>query len=318
MLGLGMGLWQSARSGGADTTAPTLSSPVGTQTGSTTATIGATTDEGNGTFYGVVTTSSTQPSVAQIEAGQDAAGSAAAYAGSVSVSSTGAKTLSATGLTASTGYYAHLEHKDAAGNHSNRVTSAQFTTAGTFATLSSAAFDKYAGITLTAAASTWCPISSAATRRSAQPAKPGPERRSSTPRSTTLRPLPMSASKTGPSISVLPASRLASSTRPDGFSGSAIPVGRSGTPPAMLQSSSAGALFVTNDILSVVLDKTNGTLAFFRTHTGTTTQVGTTVTGVSLSHYYAWGGGSQPTNGDMTFNFGATTLASTGTGASAY
>jgi hypothetical protein len=112
----------------ADTTAPVLSSPTGTATGPTTATIGATTDEGNGTLYGVVTTSATQPSVAQIKAGQDHTGAAAAWGGSQSISSTGANTLNATGLTASTGYYGHLVHTDAAANDSNRVSSSQFTT----------------------------------------------------------------------------------------------------------------------------------------------------------------------------------------------
>lgn len=121
-----------------DTTPPVLSSPVGTATGSATATVGATTDEGNGTLYAVVTTSATQPSVAQIKAGQNNGGTAAAWAGSVAVSSSGAKTLNATGLTASTTYYAHLVHTDAAGNDSNRVSSGSFTTsAPSTATLTS-------------------------------------------------------------------------------------------------------------------------------------------------------------------------------------
>lgn len=115
-------------SGGGDVTAPVLSSPVGTATGPSTATVGATTDEGNGTLYVVVTTSATQPSVAQIKAGQNHTGAAAAFASSVTVTSTGAKTFSATGLTPSTGYYAHLVHTDAASNDSNRVTSSLFTT----------------------------------------------------------------------------------------------------------------------------------------------------------------------------------------------
>lgn len=113
---------------GGDTTAPVLSSPTGTSTGSTTATVGATTDEGNGTLYAVVTTSATQPSVAQIKAGQDHTGAAAPWAGSQAVSSTGAKTLNATGLSASTAYYGHLVHADAAANDSNVVSSAEFTT----------------------------------------------------------------------------------------------------------------------------------------------------------------------------------------------
>lgn len=114
-----------------DTTAPVLSSPTGSATSYSTATVGATTDEANGTMYAVVTTSATQPSVAQIKAGQDHTGSAAAFAGSQTVSSTGAKTFSATGLTASTVYYAHMVHTDAAANDSNRVTSASFTTSAT-------------------------------------------------------------------------------------------------------------------------------------------------------------------------------------------
>lgn len=113
---------------GGDTTPPTLSSPVGTATGTTTATIGATTDEGNGTMYGVVTTNSTPPTAAQVKAGQNSSGSSAVFAGSVVVSSTGAKTISATGLSASTSYYAHLMHEDAATNQSTVVSSAQFTT----------------------------------------------------------------------------------------------------------------------------------------------------------------------------------------------
>lgn len=114
--------------GGGDTTAPTLTSPTGSSTGSTTATVGATTDEGNGTLYAVVTTSATAPTKAQIKAGQNAAGTTANWSGSVAVSSTGAKTLNATGLTASTTYYAHLMHEDTATNQSNVVSSTSFTT----------------------------------------------------------------------------------------------------------------------------------------------------------------------------------------------
>ena len=112
---------------GGDTTPPTLSAPVGSATSSTAATVGATTDEGNGTLYAVVTGSATQPSVAQIKAGNDHTGSAAAWSGNVAVSSTGAKTLNATGLTSGSSYYVHLVHTDAAANDSNRVTSSQWT-----------------------------------------------------------------------------------------------------------------------------------------------------------------------------------------------
>lgn len=141
-----------------DTTPPTLSSPTGAATGSTTATVGATTDEANGTLYAVVTTSATQPSVAQIKAGQNDGGTAAAYASSQAISSTGAKTFSATGLTASTAYYAHFVHADSAGNNSNRVSSSSFTTSAagdtTPPTLSSAVGTQTGPSTATVGATT--------------------------------------------------------------------------------------------------------------------------------------------------------------------
>ena len=106
-----------------DTTPPTLSAPVGSATSSTAATVGATTDEANGTLYAVITTSSTQPSVAQIKAGQNHLGAAATWSSNQAISSTGAKTFSVTGLTAGTMYYVYEVHADAAGNNSNVVSS---------------------------------------------------------------------------------------------------------------------------------------------------------------------------------------------------
>lgn len=111
-----------------DTTAPTLTSASVTAVATTTATGNVTTDEANGTLYSIVSTSATAPSAAQIQAGQDHTGAAAVWSGNQAVSSTGAKTLSITGLTASTAYYAHFQHKDSANNNSSVVTSAQFTT----------------------------------------------------------------------------------------------------------------------------------------------------------------------------------------------
>ncbi|HYC00358.1 MAG TPA: fibronectin type III domain-containing protein [Candidatus Limnocylindrales bacterium] len=111
-----------------DATAPILTSATSNVTGQTTAALGATTDEANGTMYAVVTTSATQPSVAQIVAGQDHTGSAAVFAGNQAISSTGAKTFNATGLTAATAYYGHMVHRDAANNDSNRLSTSQFTT----------------------------------------------------------------------------------------------------------------------------------------------------------------------------------------------
>jgi len=118
-----------------DTTPPTLTSPVGTATGATTATVGATTDEANGTAYAVVTTSATQPSVAQIKAGQNDTGATAVWAGGNPIAATGAFTMSANALTASTTYYAHLVHTDAAGNNSAVSSTASFTTSASTATL---------------------------------------------------------------------------------------------------------------------------------------------------------------------------------------
>ena len=113
---------------GVDATAPVLSSPVGTKTGQTTANGGVTTDEGNGTLYMVTTGAATAPTAAQVKAGQDHAGAAAAFAASQAVASIGAKTFSVTGLTAGTTYYNHYMHEDAATNQSTVATSASFTT----------------------------------------------------------------------------------------------------------------------------------------------------------------------------------------------
>jgi hypothetical protein len=114
--------------GGGDTTAPTLTSPDFTATGTTTGTATVSTDEGNGTLFCVITTSATSPSVAQVKAGNDHTGTAAAFAaGSGSgqaVSATGTQTVNVTGLTASTTYYAHFVHTDAAANDSTVSTDA--------------------------------------------------------------------------------------------------------------------------------------------------------------------------------------------------
>lgn len=111
-----------------DVTAPSLSSASASGTGSTTADLSVTTDEGNGTLRAVVTTSATAPSAAQVQAGQDHTGGAAAWAGSQSVSSTGSKTLNATGLGPATSYWAHFQHEDSTGNDSTVASSAEFKT----------------------------------------------------------------------------------------------------------------------------------------------------------------------------------------------
>ena len=100
-----------------DTTAPTLTSPTASATGQTTADGHVTTDEGNGTLYYIASQNATE-TAATVKAGS-----------SQSISSTGQKDISITGLTASTSYYLHFCHRDAAGNDSTVSTSAQFTTA---------------------------------------------------------------------------------------------------------------------------------------------------------------------------------------------
>lgn len=112
-----------------DATAPTLSSPTGTKTGSTTADLSVSTNEGNGTLYAVVVASGdTAPTAAQIIAGHNAADGAAVYAANQAVVSTGVKTFSATGLSGSTSYKAYYAQQDAVGNRSAVSGSSAFTT----------------------------------------------------------------------------------------------------------------------------------------------------------------------------------------------
>lgn len=107
-----------------DDVAPTLSSPADAANGQTGATISVSTNEGNGTLYWFVSTSSSPPSVANLKAGTGAA----SY-GSQSVSGTGTQNASPTGLTASTDYYTYFLHTDAAANDSTIAAADGFTTA---------------------------------------------------------------------------------------------------------------------------------------------------------------------------------------------
>ncbi|MEO7494713.1 MAG: hypothetical protein ABIT83_17505 [Massilia sp.] len=101
----------------ADTTAPTLTSPTGTSSGTTTANGAVTTNEGNGTLYYLASTNATET-----------ASTVKASGLTLAISSTGSKSVSLTGLTSATTYYLHFVHRDAAGNDSSRVSSASFTT----------------------------------------------------------------------------------------------------------------------------------------------------------------------------------------------
>jgi len=113
---------------GGDTTAPTLSSPTGAESGVYTGDGTVSTDEGNGTLFWVVTTSVTSPSVAQVQAGQDDGGSTASDSGNLGVSFSGLIEIEADGLSPNTTYYFHYQHQDAAGNDSTVSSSAGFTT----------------------------------------------------------------------------------------------------------------------------------------------------------------------------------------------
>lgn len=104
-------------SGGAgDTTAPTLTSPTASATGATTASGSVSTNEANGTLYYRASANATELA-ATVKAGSSKA-----------VTAAGAQSINLTGLMASTSYYLHFVHTDAAGNDSAVSTTSQFTT----------------------------------------------------------------------------------------------------------------------------------------------------------------------------------------------
>lgn len=110
-------------------TTPTLTSPLDSETGGTTATAAVTTDRGDGTLYWVVTTSATTPSHAQIVAGDDHTDTAAAASGSQAVSATGSQTVSSiTGLTSETTYYTHFAQVSINGAEASPVSADGFFT----------------------------------------------------------------------------------------------------------------------------------------------------------------------------------------------
>lgn len=123
--------WQYFRvygsAGAPDTTKPVLSDAGASADGPTTAGCTVTTNEGNGTLYGVVTGSATQPTPVQVRQGLDHAGAPAAWSSSQSISSAGAKNFPATGLTAGATCYFHATHRDTAGNDADVVSSTAFT-----------------------------------------------------------------------------------------------------------------------------------------------------------------------------------------------
>lgn len=107
--------WQVFNAG-EDTVAPTLTNQTASATGATTASGSVTTNEANGTLYWLVSSNPTA-TVAAVKAGFSQA-----------VTAAGVKTVTLSGLTASTNYYLHFVHTDAAGHDSAVASSAMFTT----------------------------------------------------------------------------------------------------------------------------------------------------------------------------------------------
>jgi hypothetical protein len=95
------------------TDTPALSAPAGSGTTPTEANVSVATSQREGTIWGVVTDSATTPTHAQIKAGQDHAGAAAAAAFS-DAASDGTGAASITGLTAASTYYAHFTQENLA------------------------------------------------------------------------------------------------------------------------------------------------------------------------------------------------------------
>lgn len=111
-----------------DTTGPVLSLPTAVATSDTTATGTVTSDEA-GIVYAVETFSVTKPSAGNIKNGLDHLGLPAPNVPpSQSLFAPGVATFPISGLNASTGYYTHYVEYDYAGNPSNVVTAALFTT----------------------------------------------------------------------------------------------------------------------------------------------------------------------------------------------
>lgn len=86
------------------------------------------TNKNTGTLYAVATLSSTKPSVAQIQAGQNHLGASAAYATSQDITTYGTQSVLADSLSSYTQYYWHFQHKDAEYLDSTVITSSAIRT----------------------------------------------------------------------------------------------------------------------------------------------------------------------------------------------
>ena len=106
-----------------DEIAPNLASPLDGATGTNSATLSVLTDEGNGTLYWYLSTSSTPPDSASLVAGIGAVTS-----GLRPVTAPGEQVVTITGLSAGTGYFSHFLHRDGAGNESAVISGDGFAT----------------------------------------------------------------------------------------------------------------------------------------------------------------------------------------------
>lgn len=107
---------------------PVLTLPTDEATGATTADLTITTNQSGGFMYVVVTTSATPPTQAQVRGGLDHAGAAATFATAQAVTASGLRSISATGLTTATGYWAHFMHENVNGFRSTVASGDGFTT----------------------------------------------------------------------------------------------------------------------------------------------------------------------------------------------
>lgn len=112
------GIWEAST--------PTLASVTAINIAATETDVVIVTDKISGTGYVVVTTSSTQPSSAQIKAGQDHLGASATASGSASVTAFNVYIRDLGTLTSGNTYYAHAIQEDSATNDSNIVSTDAF------------------------------------------------------------------------------------------------------------------------------------------------------------------------------------------------
>lgn len=112
---------------------PALSSPTISGVTATGATPGITTDTASGTLYLVLNTVNTAPTAAQVKAGQNNTG-AAAPSNSQAITTTGAKTATMSGLSASTTYYPFWVHTNGSSVDSSVTAGTSFTTSAAAAT----------------------------------------------------------------------------------------------------------------------------------------------------------------------------------------